>query len=308
MDNEGEWIMGSSVPFESPWRGRAKLVQMLVPAIREALAAAGDIAPASIPFILCVAEPNRPGRLQGLDELLLQELLTELLIPFNPHTTTVIAQGATGGAVAVELAQKLIVDQRFPYCLIAGVDTFLVGPTLVAFEEKERLLTADNSNGFIPGEAATAVLLGRPREGEQRQLCCLGIGFGQEKATIDSEEPLRADGMLQAIRAACAAAGRTWDDLDYRLTDLNGEQYKFKEGSLAITRFCRKPKKEFQTWHPVDCVGEIGAAIVPCVLGVALDAARKDYAPGKGVLCHFSNDDAARAALILSYGEGNGAR
>jgi 3-oxoacyl-[acyl-carrier-protein] synthase-1 len=35
MDKGGEWIIGSQVPLEQPWRGLAKLVRMVVPAIRE---------------------------------------------------------------------------------------------------------------------------------------------------------------------------------------------------------------------------------------------------------------------------------
>ena len=38
MDRGGEWIIGSSVPLAEPWRGRAKLIKMVVPAIRECLA------------------------------------------------------------------------------------------------------------------------------------------------------------------------------------------------------------------------------------------------------------------------------
>jgi 3-oxoacyl-[acyl-carrier-protein] synthase-1 len=306
VDSAGEWIMGSSAPLEQPWRGRGRLVQMVAPAIRDCLGAIKNVPYASVPLLLCVAENDRPGRMDGLDDELLTEVLAELDVWLHPRSR-VIAQGQVGGAVAVDLACKLILDERLPLCLVAGVDSFLVGLTLTAYEERERLLTSENSNGYIPGEAGTAILLGPPDPEANQQLLCQGVGFGTEKATIESEEPLRADGMLQALRAACEAADSSWDDLDYRLTDLNGEQYKFKEASLTLTRFCRKPKKEFETWHPADCVGEIGAAIVPCVLGVALDAARKQYAPGKGVLCHFGSDDGARAALILRHWQAEGA-
>jgi hypothetical protein len=36
---------------------------------------------------------------------------------------------------------------------------------------------------------------------------------------------------------------------------------------------------------------------------MALTAAQKGYAPGPGVLCHFSNDGPERAAMILRYCE-----
>src|SRR5215475_2508165 len=66
MDAGGEWIIGSQVPLEQPWRGLPKLVHMVVPAIRECLAHTGDVRPERIPLLLCVAEKERAGRLQGL--------------------------------------------------------------------------------------------------------------------------------------------------------------------------------------------------------------------------------------------------
>jgi 3-oxoacyl-[acyl-carrier-protein] synthase-1 len=296
----GDWIIGSPVLLEQRWRGREKLVHLLVPALRECLTLAGGVTPGKIPLILCVAENERPGRLEGLEERLLGEVQTQLGARFHPRTA-VIARGRVGGAMALDLARKLLHEEDVPFCLVAGVDSFLVAETLAAYEQRNRLLTGNNSNGFIPGEAGAAVLLGRGGAVPGPALQCLGIGFGKEKATVESEEPLRGDGMAQAIRAVCADSGRTLDDVGYRITDLNGEQYLFKEAALALLRTMRNLKAKFDVWHPADCVGEVGAATVAVALGVALAAARKGYAAAPGVLCHFSNDDGDRAALILRY-------
>ena len=121
---------------------------------------------------------------------------------------------------------------------------------------------------------------------------------------VDSEEPLRAEGMVQAFKAAFAEAGKTMTDVDYRITDSNGEQYWFKEAALAMTRTLRTRKDLFEIWHPADCIGETGAAIGPCAFGVGLAAARKHYAPGHGALCHFSGEDAERLALVMAEGGG----
>jgi 3-oxoacyl-[acyl-carrier-protein] synthase-1 len=303
MDKGGEWIIGSQVPLEKPWRGLTKLVHMIVPAIRECLAHTNGTTLDQIPLLLCVAENDRPGRLEGLDEQLLHDLQTQLGLRFHVDSH-VIARGRVAGALALAEARQLINEQRVPLCLIAGVDSFLVASTLAAYEEKHRLLTSQNSNGFIPGEAGAAILVGSSTQTAQPVLQCLGIGYGQEKATIDFEEPLRADGLVQAFRSAFADAGKTLADVDYRITDSNGEQYWFKEAALAITRTLRVRKEQFEIWHPGDCVGEIGAAIGPCALGVALAAARKKYAPGRGLLCHFSADDDERLALVLAGGNG----
>jgi 3-oxoacyl-[acyl-carrier-protein] synthase I len=183
-------------------------------------------------------------------------------------------------------------------CVVAGVDSFLTARTLAAYHAQRRLLTIKNSDGFLPGEAAAAIALSfqAPAGGGLR---CLGVGRGQEPAVLDSDRPLRADGLVQAYRAAFQDAGAGYEQVDYRLTDISGEQYAFKDASLALSRTMRSRREAFDLWHPSDCIGRVDAASVPLVLGVALQAARKRYAPGPGVLCHFSGDGGARAALVL---------
>jgi 3-oxoacyl-[acyl-carrier-protein] synthase I len=298
MDKGGEWIIGSQVPLQQPWRGLKRLVYMVVPAIRECLPDAKSVKPEMIPLLLCVAERERPGRLDGLEDQLLEETQNELGIRFHP-TSEVIARGRVSGAIAMSIARQLGLQEQFPLCLIAGVDSLLTASTLAAFEEKNRLLTSKNSNGFIPGEAGAAILIGSPQNTEDSELFCFGIGSGQEKATIDSEEPLRADGLVSAIRSAFAESERGFQDVHYRLTDANGEQYWFKEAALAVTRTMRVRKENFHLWHAADCIGETGAAAALCAFGVAFAASRKKYAPGPGVLCHFGNDRGERAAIVM---------
>ena len=118
------------------------------------------------------------------------------------------------------------------------------------------------------------------------------------------EIPLRAEGLVQAIQAALAEAKLDMGDMDFRITDLSGEQYGFKEAALALTRILRVRKEAFDIWHPADCIGEVGAAIGPLMLTVAFTAARKNYLLGNRVLCHLGNDAGKRAALVLSYQAG----
>jgi 3-oxoacyl-[acyl-carrier-protein] synthase I len=311
MDSGGEWIIGSQVPLEKPWRGLSKLVHMAVPAIRECLAHTEGAKTETIPLLLCVAEEERPGRLQGLNDQLFQEIQSELGVRFHPGSGT-IPRGHVAGALALIEARRLIYQERVRYCIVAGVDSLLVASTLAAYEKNNRLLSSNNSNGFIPGEAACAILVGLPGQGsrtradrvQEKELHCLGIGTGHEEATLDSEKPLRANGLVQAFRAAFAEAGSSIADVDYRITDANGEQYWFKEAALAVARTLRVTKEGFELWHPVDCIGEIGAAIGPSAFSVALAAVRKNYSTGRGPLCHFSADDGERLALVFSGASG----
>jgi len=299
MDYAGEWIVGSYVPLEQPWRGRVRLLHMVVPAIRECLDQIKDTPIEKVPLFLCLAEKERPGRLDGLADLLPERIQAALGVRFH-ESSTMIENGRVAGAQAIKEAWGAIYRHDSPFCIVAGVDTYLVAATLAEFEKRDRLLTANNSNGFIPGEAGAALLLGPDSNKTDQDLLISGLGFGEEKATIDSEEPLRADGLVQAVKEALSRANMTLADVDYRIASVNGEQYWFKEAALAETRILRQHKEEFDIWHAADCIGEVGSAVVPCSLAIALAAARREYAPGKRVLCQFSNDDSARAALVLT--------
>jgi len=296
----GDWIVGSEVPLDEPWRGSTKLAKIAASAVRECLeSAVKPRANMPIPLILCVAEEHRPGRLPGLGGPLLFEIERELGVKFHSESS-VIAQGRVGGAVAVLRAQKLIHERHHSYVIIAGVDSYLSGSTLAGFEQSDRLLTASNSDGFVPGEAAAAILLGGGATAPANPLTCIGLGFARESASIGSDQPLRGDGMVEAIKAALSAAGMSLERIDHRIADVSGEQYRFKEAALAVARILRERKATFGIWHPADCIGEVGAATLPAMLGIIYYSALKRYLPGSTLLAHLSNDDDKRAALVLS--------
>ena len=299
MGSDGEWIMAHQVPLEQPWRGRTKLAKMAAMAIAECLDQVPLESWSSIPLLLCVAEPERPGRLDGLEDQLLPEVEQELGAQFAPESG-VIPRGRISVIRALAETRKLIYAGSASQVLIAATDSLLTWPTLSVYEREDRLLAPNNSNGFMPGEAGGALLIGRPER--RAELLCTGIGFAVEKAHIDSGEPLRADGLSSAIKAALADAGCELHDLDYRITDVSGEQYYFKEAALALSRILRQRKEEFDIWHPAECIGETGAASGIAILAVAAAASRKAYSPGPRILSHCANDSGRRSAAILRFG------
>lgn len=298
IDLGGEWIMAHQVLLEKPWRGRAKLAKMAAMAIAECLEGIPRQEWASIPLLLCVAERERPGRLEGLDDQLFLEIQQELDAQFAPESS-IVPQGRVGVAIALARAHKLLHEGNFSHVLIAAADSLLTWPTLSVYVREDRLLTEQNSNGLMPGEGAGALLVGRPTG--NAELLCSGIGFGVEKAHIDSGEPLRAEGLATAIKGALADAGCEMHDLDFRITDLSGEQYYFKEAALALSRTLRKRKEEFDIWHPAECIGETGAVGGLAVLAVANAACRKAYTVSPNILTHMANDAGQRAAAVLHF-------
>lgn len=304
MDNGGEWLMGCEVPLEQPWRGRTKLIKMAAAAINECLAN-NLIDPKATPLLLCLSEHERKGRVIDDDNQFFLDLQAELGMEFH-EKSRVIARGHVAVAVALKHARQLLQELSFKHVLIAATDSLLVAQTLAHYEEHERLLTSQNSNGFIPGEAGAALVVEAVHAKREHQLICHGLGFGVEKAHVDSEEPLRADGLTAAIKESLGDAGCEMGDLDFRITDISGDQYYFKEASLALLRLLRKRKEEFDIWHPADCIGEVGVVMGPIMIAVLKAACEKDYSKGNHIVAHLGNDDGKRSSMIFMWQEVGG--
>jgi len=307
VGGDGKWLLAQQVPMPEPWRGRARLVEMASMATAQVLAPRMQVASqalqAPLPLLLCVAEQDRPGRLEGLDDALFAELEVVLGVPLHPSLSGVVPQGRVGVALALAQAHRLMVAREASQVLIVAVDSLLVAATLDAYGAKDRLLGDANSNGFVPGEAAGALLVAAPEARHDwpiPQIACLGIGYGNEPASIDTDLPLRGEGLMQAMKGALDMAGLAMAQVGYRIATLNGEQYGFKEFDLATSRLLRGRHEFMDLWHPADCVGEVGAAQLAVCMAMALAAARKGFAPGDPVLIAASNDDGRRVAMVVS--------
>ena len=90
-------------------------------------------------------------------------------------------------------------------------------------------------------------------------------------------------------------------DIDYRIADLSGEHYYFKEASLALSRTLRQRKESFDLWHPAECAGDLGAACGVAMLALAEAACVKGYTLGPRILAHWANDNGRRAAATLHW-------
>jgi len=90
-------------------------------------------------------------------------------------------------------------------------------------------------------------------------------------------------------------------DLDFRITDVSGEQYYFKEATLALSRILRQRKEKFDIWHPAECIGETGAAAGVAMIVIVNSASRNGYSSGSNILAHMASDPGQRAAIVLQW-------
>jgi 3-oxoacyl-[acyl-carrier-protein] synthase I len=108
--------------------------------------------------------------------------------------------------------------------------------------------------------------------------------------------------MTAAYKLAFDAAHIEMRHLGYRISDITGESYFFKQTALASIRLLRG-RHDFQgLWSPTESIGNIGAAVVPTMIAMALTAAVKGYHDGDPVLVEASGDDGACGAALFSSG------
>ncbi|WP_311031914.1 3-oxoacyl-ACP synthase [Mesorhizobium koreense] len=296
---DSSWLVGAPVPLPRNWIGQKRMVRLAAGAVMDALAAAPG-AEADLVLILCLAEDTRPGRPVTDPETFLRDLAAIVGLPARTRTQ-LIAYGRPSGFAALDRAGKLLADGAAGHVLILGVDSYLTVASVTHYLAARRLLGPDNANGFIPGEAAAAVLVG-----STGALRLAGLGLAREPAFIYNGRgedgmhlPLRGDGMTTAYKAALDAANVDLAHIEYRIGDLVGEQYFFKQSTLASLRLERGRTAFQDFWSPGENLGNVGAAVVPVMIGMALAAAVKGYAPGSPVLIEASGDDGACGAAVL---------
>ncbi|ODT06062.1 MAG: 3-oxoacyl-ACP synthase [Mesorhizobium sp. SCN 65-20] len=297
-----EPVVGAPVPLEE-MLGERRMAYMAAAAIRECLDAAPAARAAATHLILCIAETDRPGAPITDKKRLVQRIGDLLAWPAN-GPARVVSEGRPSGHAALRTATRLLADGEAEYVIIAGVDSYLTAGTITHYLGQNRLLTPDNANGFIPGEAAAAVLCGKSRTGA---FGLTGLGLSREPAFIyngldeaGAHLPLRGDGMTAAYQGALTECGIEMARLGYRIADLIGEQYWFKQSALASIRLVRGAHGFQDIWSPAESLGNVGAAVVPIMIGMAMTAAAKGYSGGTPVLIEASSDSGACGAALFT--------
>jgi 3-oxoacyl-[acyl-carrier-protein] synthase-1 len=288
------------------WEGSDMLAELAAPAVLECFGALPpEVDPRTVPILILLSPAERPHRDPDLDRTVFLELHKRL--SFAPaEGSTTYGLGSAGILPALRDADRHLSSGDTSHVVVVGVDTFLRQKVINVYLEQRRVLTEENSNGFIPGEAACAVLLARTGESAGGELQIIGTGSGRERGTIGSEIPVTGEGLTQALRGALEEAGLQWAETYYWLTDQNAEHYKAKECTLAQIRLERRDQPAaipFEIWHPIEYLGEIGSAIAPCLLGVGLAASKARHAPGPLALLSVGEENGERAALVLQWAQ-----
>lgn len=265
-------------------------------------------------MLLCLADDARPGQAQDAGQALVRAIQERLGISFHPDSRC-IAAGKCAIVRALGIAQTLVSEGKHAKLVLGAVDSLLQRAVVMAALKGKRLINRDESDGFIPGEAAGAMLVG-PGAAKHALLRIAGAGLATEPATRLSSTTNHGAGLADALRQALVMAGlaqqrHSADDrgaietrlivpLAMRMADVSGEAFYFGEAATAAMRLFKSEPMPARFLLPAEWLGETGAAAGIVMLGWCEFLDRRSPKPVLPALLHFSDENGERAALVAA--------
>jgi len=295
--------MGAVVPdLNLEISGDERRIRLLQRAVEECLGNANIAHTEEVPLLVGLSEANRPGRSETLTQTIIEEIERRVGTRFHQGYSRVIPSGHTSGFEGLREARELLQRPGVQVCIVCAADSYIDSDSLFWLNKNWRLKTGRNSDGVIPGEAAAAIALRASLDKRSRLRTRIrGLGFGTEPAAIMTAEPLLGRGLTEATQAALAEAGIHIHEADFRVSDISGESYEFREQALAIARLYRVHRDEMPPlWHSAENIGDTGAVAGVIQLIMTVHAFNGGYAPGQIAMCFTSADSGARAVAVVA--------
>lgn len=285
--------------------GTDRFEALLMPAIDQALVPLESTAVQPVKTALALALPSaRPG----LPDKMQSDIGARLAARYGARfgAQAVFASGHAAGLLALDAAHRKMSQGGLDACVVAGVDSYLDPETLEWLEDCDQLHGAgplNNAWGFIPGEAAGALLLMRSGLATRLRLTALaavlGVGTSVEAKRIKTETVCIGEGLTAAFRSALAAlpGGSKVSDI---YCDMNGEPYRADEFGFTALRTKEYFESASDFRAPADCWGDVCAAGAPLHLTLACAAGAKGYANGTLAFAWASSEGGERAAGLVA--------
>jgi 3-oxoacyl-[acyl-carrier-protein] synthase-1 len=215
-----------------------------------------------------------------------------------------LTSGHASLAYALAETGDLMRDYKLDCALVLGVDSYYDPHVLERLFDEQRVLDSDWRDAFVPGEAATAVVVVRPDVARELALSPLAhidsVATNQESATRTNAAPMLGHGLS---RPAVAITKKMRDEnqrLEWWIADVTGETFRLQEWQLAWPRAARlamtsQDRFDFLPTH----LGEIGAATMHTALAIAVEGMRRGDPRAHYCLLSGSSDGGSRGVVLL---------
>jgi 3-oxoacyl-[acyl-carrier-protein] synthase-1 len=162
----------------------------------------------------------------------------------------------------------------------------------------------NNAWGFVPGEAAAALLVASvdlaDRRGLDRCGRVLAVAGGVEANRIKTQTVCLGQALSEVLQRVLMARPKNALVSDV-YNDMNGEPYRADEFGFAIARTGEAFERPSDMVTSADCTGDVGAAGGALHIALAAIAARKGYAAGNLAIVHAGSESGERGAALIGF-------
>lgn len=264
--------------------------------------------PARLGVALCLREPHADGGLRRRIEQGRRRLESTVVRPLieRGHDVTLRAHDvghAAGASACLDLGRSLAAGE-LDVGLVLGVDSHYDPLLLEELFAQQRVLDADSREAFVPGEAASALLLSGRQVARRLGVAPLGAvevaAVGEESATRENDVGLLGLGLSRPAVHAAKRVKAAGDRLAWWLCDATGEPLRSQELSLVWPRAVRIAGGDAMATDLLPSTfGELGAATMPTAAVLAFEGLRRGAPEGRFALVTGSSDGGARGVLLL---------
>ena len=298
--DDEEPLVSSAVAVIDPYLdGPERLLSLAGPPLLEVIEAS-RLSRVHIPktaLLLALPQKDPVFDAWDLDQRFIPALLSRAGLT-GLHETRIDRSGHTGMFRLIREAQDLLQQKQVDYCIVGGVDSYLLESRLEYLDENYRIRSNRNVDGYIPGEAAGFLLLERggpsTTRGLEPMLRITGLGSAREEKPFPSQKNSSGKGLQDAISQVVNGVTVPWV-----VCDLNGESYRAMEWGLVYNRMGPVFEGLDRLDHPADCLGDVGAATGAFLLATTAFNMAEGRTPHSRALLWTSGDDGTREALTV---------
>lgn len=272
--------------------GFDRLVALGGPALAECVETSPQPREQTLAIHLAVPDA-RPSADPRLGRPLLEALGEAASVRIDLGASTAVAAGHAGFAVALDRALRA--SRETGRLVVAGaLDTHHDPAVLRWLAAEHRIHGPGTGDGFIPSEAAVFALVSANGAGGLARVEV--IALGADEVDEEAPDPAIAAAMTEIVRRALDEGG----DVEWIMTDVNGERHRLKEWSFVLLRH-RDRLDPDRVWidRPYVESGDAGAASGGLFAALACMAWELGFAPARQVLCALRAEGPARAAFVL---------
>jgi 3-oxoacyl-[acyl-carrier-protein] synthase-1 len=275
-----------------------RMLRLAAPPLQEALAGWKHAPP---PLLLALPDVHFPGS-GPVDTGFLRHLMVQANVRLDTRQSRIFRNGRAGGLLALRHGLELLKMRKAPAICVGGVDTYFDLRLLAELDAQDRLMTEGVTDGFFPGEGAAFLLLGASGVaaslGQPPLARLAGVAEGFERGHLYSDAPHTGDGLADALRNLFASLPSGMPRVACVYAGLNGENFWAKDWGVARLRNAQHFEENCRIEHPVEYIGDPGAALGTLLVGVAAIGLHRGYlAPPCLVWC--ASDREERAAALL---------